>query len=87
MILMYELTVGYKCKASGTYQHEVYRRPYFNLGACLNKITALSEKYDIEFSNIVSFEVEPIESVKIRKVTVDELSEMLCESGDSDATI
>lgn len=55
MILMYELTAGYKCKTSGTYQHEVYRRPYFNLGACFNKITALSE--------------------------------MLCESGDSDATI
>lgn len=87
MILMYGLTVGYRDKTSGTYHHEVYRSPYFNLGACLNKITALSEKYDIESIDTVSFESEPIESVKIRKVTVDELYEMLCESGDSDATI
>lgn len=53
MIIMYELTAGYRGKTSGTYHHEVYRMSYFNL-----------------------------ESVKVRKATVDELYEMLCDSGD-----
>lgn len=87
MILLYELTIGYRRKTSGTYRHEVYRKPHFSLEVRFNEITSLSEKYDIEFINIVSFEADPIESMRIRKVTVDELSGMLCKSGDSDATI
>ena len=87
MISTRELTVGYKCKASGTYRHELYRGPYFNFGALLNEIIALSERYGIEFSDIASFEGEPVESVEIGGATVGEVSETPCESGDSDAAI
>lgn len=47
----------------------------------------LSKRYDVEFINIIPFECKPIDSVKISKVTVNELIDSMCGSGVSDATI
>lgn len=83
---VYELTVRYRFKTQAAHS-EVYRRPHFDLASCFSKIAELSKRYDVEFINIIPFECTPIDSVKISKVTVNELIDSMCGSGDSDATI
>lgn len=77
----YELIVSFKAGEKRNYKRLMYR----SLDVVLNKLTELS-KYDIEYISIEVIKREPIDSVQIRKVTVDELFEMICQ-GDSDATI
>lgn len=83
---VYELTVRYRFKAQADHS-ELYSRPHFDLASRFSKIAELSKRYDVEFINIITFECKPIDSVKISKVTVNELIDSMCGSGDSDATI
>lgn len=83
---VYELTVRYRFKAQADHS-ELCRRPHFDLASCFSKIAELSKRYDVEVIIIITFECEPIDSVKISKAIVDELIDSMCGSGDSDGTI